>query len=78
MLSLTGVFVLLFIIVNILLSRLVSKPLSQMSRLANEISMGNLDLPEFSENRRDEVGVLARSFNRMRRSLEKAMKLIEA
>ncbi|MGZ6079886.1 MAG: HAMP domain-containing protein [Myxococcaceae bacterium] len=41
------------------------------------MSTGNFDVPEFSVHSRDEIGVLATSFNRLRRSLEKAMKLLE-
>ena len=37
----------------------------------------DFDVPEFSVGSRDEIGVLATSFNRLRRSLEKAMKLLE-
>jgi protein-histidine pros-kinase len=48
-----------------------------MSEAANEISTGNMDIPELSEKGGDEVSLLARSFNRMRRSLEKAIELIE-
>jgi protein-histidine pros-kinase len=48
-----------------------------MSEAANDISTGNMDIPEFSEKGGDEISLLARSFNRMRRSLEKAIELIE-
>ena len=34
-------------------------------------------MPEFSGKGRDEISVLGKSFNRMRRSLQKALKLIE-
>ncbi|HYM48364.1 MAG TPA: HAMP domain-containing protein, partial [Burkholderiaceae bacterium] len=45
--------------------------------LADEVSRGKFDMPEFSEAGKDEISVLAASFNRMRRSLEKAMKMLE-
>jgi protein-histidine pros-kinase len=48
-----------------------------MSKSADEISTGNMEIPEFSETGKDEVALLAKSFNRMRRSLEKAIELIE-
>ena len=41
------------------------------------ISKGKVDLPDFSEKGRDEVSQLGQAFNRMRRSLEKAIKLID-
>ncbi len=49
----------------------------QMSRIADEVSKGNMEAPEFSGRGRDEISILAASFNRMRRSLEKAMKMLE-
>jgi protein-histidine pros-kinase len=77
MTSLVGVFVLAFIVLNVVLSFLVIRPIVRMSRAADEVSTGNFDVPEFSVGSRDEIGVLATSFNRLRRSLEKAMKLLE-
>ena len=77
MISLTAVFVVLFIILNIMMSVLIVRPITRMSAAANDISTGNMDIPEFSEKGGDEVTLLAKSFNRMRRSLEKAIELIE-
>ena len=73
MVSLAGVFLVLFVLLDVMLVRLVIKPLGQMSTAADEISKGNLEVAEFSEDGRDEVAALAASFNRMRRSLVKAM-----
>jgi HAMP domain-containing protein len=58
------------------LNSIIVKPLTQMALAADEISMGNLEMPELSVKGNDEVAVLAQSFNRLRRSLEKAMNLI--
>jgi len=77
MTSLVGVFLLAFIVLNVVLSFLVIRPIVRMSKAADEVSTGNFDVPEFSVHSRDEIGVLATSFNRLRRSLEKAMKLLE-
>jgi protein-histidine pros-kinase len=77
MLSLSGVFVALFVILNVMMSLLIVRPITRMSEAANEISTGNMEIPEFSERGSDEVSLLAKSFNRMRRSLEKAIELIE-
>lgn len=75
--SLLGVFVLIFIVLNIMLRYVIVRPLAKMSQIEDEISTGNLDIPEFEVAGNDEIAVLARSFNRLRRSLEKAMKMIE-
>ncbi|HXZ53984.1 MAG TPA: DUF3365 domain-containing protein [Burkholderiales bacterium] len=77
MASLTGVFVVLFIILNVMLSFMIVRPITQMSDAADKMSTGDLEIPEFDESGRDEVSLLARSFNRMRRSLEKAISLID-
>ena len=77
MTSLVGVFLLAFIVLNVVLSLLVIRPIVRMSKAADEVSTGNFDVPEFSVGSHDEIGVLATSFNRLRRSLEKAMKLLE-
>jgi methyl-accepting chemotaxis protein len=77
MASLTGVFVVLFIILNIMLSYMIVRPITVMSDAADRMSTGDLEIPEFDESGRDEVSLLARSFNRMRRSLEKAISLID-
>jgi protein-histidine pros-kinase len=77
MASLTGVFVVLFIILNFMLSVMIVRPITVMSDAADRMSTGDLEIPEFEESGKDEVSLLARSFNRMRRSLEKAISLID-
>ncbi|MCB2008468.1 MAG: DUF3365 domain-containing protein [Burkholderiaceae bacterium] len=77
MASLTAVFAVLFVILNIMLSMLIVRPIRTMSAAANKISVGELDIPELPESGKDEVAVLAKAFNRMRRSLEKAISLID-
>ncbi len=77
MASLTGVFVVLFIILNVMLSMLIIRPITKMSEAANEISTGNMDIAEFSDKGHDEMALLAKSFNRMRRSLAKAIALLD-
>ena len=77
MASLTGVFVVLFIILNLMLSFMIVRPITVMSDAADRMSTGDLEIPEFDEAGHDEVSLLAKSFNRMRRSLEKAISLID-
>jgi len=77
MASLSAVFVVLFIILNVMMSALIVRPVTSMSKAADEISTGNMEIPEFSETGGDEMALLRKSFNRMRRSLEKAIELIE-
>jgi protein-histidine pros-kinase len=74
--SLAAVFIVVFIVLNVMLSWLIVRPIRRMSRAADRISTGNFNEPEFNEKGGDEVAVLGSSFNRMRRSLEKAMQMI--
>ena len=78
MASLSVVFVLLFLILNVMLSYLIVRPITQLSEAANEISTGNMDIPEFADKGNDEMALLSKSFNRMRRSLQKAISLIDS
>jgi methyl-accepting chemotaxis protein len=74
--SLAAVFALAFVALNLMLTRIIVRPVAHMSKAAEEISVGNFDVPEFAETGRDEIAQLARAFNRMRRSLQTAMKMI--
>jgi methyl-accepting chemotaxis protein len=76
MASLAGVFFVVFVVLNIMLSWMIVRPIRRMSQSADKISTGDFDEPEFTERGKDEVAVLGSSFNRMRRSLEKAMQMI--
>jgi protein-histidine pros-kinase len=76
MTSLAGVFVVVFIVLNVMLSLLIVRPIRRMSEDADKISTGDFGVPEFKDRGKDEVAVLGSSFNRMRRSLEKAMQMI--
>jgi HAMP domain-containing protein len=77
MLTLAGTLIVTIIIVDFLLRALVTKPVAEISDMANKVSMGELDAPEYVRNSRDEIGSLSASFNRMRRSLQNAMKMLE-
>jgi HAMP domain-containing protein len=77
MLALAGTFVVIIVIVDLLLRALVVKPVAEISEMADKVSMGQLDTPEYVRNSNDEIGSLSKSFNRMRRSLQNAMKMLE-
>jgi protein-histidine pros-kinase len=75
--SLAAVFVLAFIVLNVMLTHIIVRPVAKMSAAADQVSVGNFQVPEFAETGRDEISQLGRAFNRMRRSLQTAMKMIE-
>jgi HAMP domain-containing protein len=78
LLALVAVFAVTIVLLNLLLHFVIVKPIGRMSAIASEVSLGNMDAPEFAERGRDEIASLAGSFNRMRRSLANAMKLLES
>jgi len=76
--SLLAVFGLIFAAMNVMLNWLIVKPIARMSQAADQVSTGNFEIPEFPEQGKDEIALLGRAFNRMRRSLQKAMQMIES
>lgn len=70
-----SIFAIIIIVINLLLRRAVIKPIMQISKLAQAVSTGKAS-SDFEQNSNDEIGILAASFNRMKSSLEIAMRLI--
>jgi HAMP domain-containing protein len=77
MASMLGIFVFLFVALNVMVHLFVTRRITQMSRLADQVSMGEFNAEEFDVKGTDELSVLARSFGRMRTSLASAMKMLE-
>ena len=75
---LTGVFLLIGATLNFMLWRLVIRPVSRLSAIADRVSLGEFEAPEFGVKSKDEIGVLSESFGRMRTSLAHAMKMLDA
>jgi protein-histidine pros-kinase len=71
------IFLVLLILLNILLNKYVISPVKRMAKTAEAVSMGDDSVPEFEYPGSDEVASLSRSFNRMRRSLDSAMKMLD-
>lgn len=74
--SLAAVFLASLILLDLLLLFAVVRPLRRLSTMADQISVGQVDMPELPASGKDEIAVLAGSFNRMRRSLDRAMKML--
>ena len=70
---LAGLFVFLFVVGNILMTTLVVRPVVKLSTIADQVSKGNMDAPEFPAKGGDEIAALGLSFNRLRISLRKAI-----
>jgi protein-histidine pros-kinase len=76
MLTLTGVFLVVILLVDLLVRVIVVKPVEEISEMASKVSVGQMDTPELVRTSRDEIGSLATSFNRMRSSLQNAMEML--
>ena len=77
MILIAGVFAVIVIVLNVLLSMIVVNPIRNIAKNVEEVSLGKLDTPELKARSKDEIGVLINSVNRLRRSLSNAMKLID-
>jgi HAMP domain-containing protein len=75
--ALVGVFAFILVLLNLMLWFTIIRPIRRLSQMADEVSTGNLEVPEVRLHGRDEVATLAGSFNRMRISLVKALKMLE-
>jgi protein-histidine pros-kinase len=72
-----GVFVVLGIVLNLMVWLLIVRPVLKLASLADRVSQGDLEAPEFAAGK-DEIGTLAASFSRMRASVVQAMKMLES
>ena len=72
-----AVFLASLILLDAVLLLAVVRPLRRLSTMADRISVGQMDMPELPVRGSDEIAVLAGSFTRMRRSLERALKMLE-
>ena len=77
MISLAAIFVAIFVVLNLMLMFIVVNPVRQLAKVADEVSLGKIDTAEFKVKGRDEIAVLAQSFNRMKKSLAQALKMLD-
>jgi HAMP domain-containing protein len=75
-LVIVATFATVLLIVNLAIYYFLLRPLRRMARIADEVSEGDMTAAEFPEVGGGEISELARSFNRMRVSLDKALKLL--
>ena len=75
--SLLALFASLLLVVNLVLYFLVVRPVRRMAEIADRLSVGDRGAPEFATTGGAEIATLARAFNRMRKSLDKALALLD-
>ncbi len=73
-----AVFVILILLINLLVEFLIIRPVVRMSRVASDVSLGKENVEEYVKRGSDEVANLSHSINRMKRSVEEAVRLLTA
>jgi two-component system sensor histidine kinase/response regulator len=68
-----AVVLVITIFIGILIGNGITQPIKQLTRMADQVSQGKVDLDVLPENRTDEIGSLTRSFNRLVISLKMAL-----
>jgi HAMP domain-containing protein len=69
-------FLLSLAVIDAALIWIVTRPVRQLSAMADRISTGDMSIPELPVQGRDEIAGLTASFNRMYVSLQKAFRLL--
>ena len=78
MLYLGAVALATLILLDVAMVTIVIRPVSRLAAAADEISNGNLNVPEITARGSDEISQLAQSFNRMYVSMVKAIRLLDS
>jgi len=73
---LVAVFVLLMLVLNVVLWLMVARPVRRMASNADALSLGDMSTPEFPASGGDEIAALGGALNRLRTSLEKALRML--
>jgi len=63
--------------VNIMLATMVVRRVRKLAAIADQVSMGTMDAPDFPTRGGDDIAALGQSFNRMRRSLVEALNMLQ-
>ncbi len=77
LIALAAVVATIFVALNALLQALLVRPVRRIAQTSERLSVGDMSAAEFPPNGPAEMASLVRSFNRMRTSLDKAMRLLE-
>ncbi|MCP4430553.1 MAG: methyl-accepting chemotaxis protein [Gammaproteobacteria bacterium] len=77
MIILGGVFLVIWLVMNLLLHLIIIKRINLIAEKSSEISQGDMTVAEFDKSGKDELSSLGHSFNLMYRSLSSAVKLLD-
>src|SRR5262245_2010683 len=76
--SLTAVFALAFLALNVMLARIRVRPVASRSMADAQVSVVDFAVPELAEGGKDDLAQLGPALSRMRRRLQAAMQMIES
>lgn len=76
LITFAGVFLLLFVLLNLMLGFTVIEPINRMAHTAEAVSLGKMDTPEYARAGADQIAKLSSAINRLRRSLQEALHLL--
>ena len=65
------------LVIAFFIVRDITRPLTQVVGVANQVSVGNLNVEPISSDRKDEIGALARAFDRMIMALREQVLLVQ-
>ena len=77
MIMLALVFLLMIVLLNAMLYLIVVKRVTRLSKVADQVSLGNMGAGEFRSKSKDEIGVLTDALGRMKTSVVQAMSMLE-
>ena len=77
MLMLAAVFLMMIVLLNVMLYSIVVKRVTRLSKIADQVSLGNMEAGEFRSRSKDEIGVLSDALGRMKTSVVQAMNMLD-
>jgi HAMP domain-containing protein len=77
MMLLTLVLVVTFILINVMLHSIVIQRVKLLAKMADDVSLGQVETAEFKSKSKDEIGTLTAALGRMNKSLVQAIKMLE-
>ena len=78
LIGLGAIFLLTIVLIDLAMYMIVIRPLRRVSRNADVISKGEIDLPPLEVKGKDEISEVTASFNRMHTSLVKAFEMLNS
>ena len=77
MVMLAVIFLTMIVLLNAMLYLIVVKRVTRLSKVADQVSLGDMAAGEFRSKSKDEIGVLTDALGRMKTSVVQAMNMLE-